>query len=508
MKPQILADYEKLTGVSLQDSLTGAYNHAVFQILFAQEIERYKRYGKPFGLLLIDVDWFSFFNKRHGPIFSDRALQSVYRAIAANIRSVDIAARYSGDCFGVILPESSDAAALEVAERIRLASKTDSDAAVTVSTGIAICPQDGMSRIALVQEATEALVQAKKLGKDRIFIKTHSPQTAEKEQPTILVVDDHPLNQKLVKGILKIAGYAILTAANGHEALHACRKFEIDLILLDVMMPGMDGYETCRRLKTQEHTRMIPVILLTALSDAESRLRGIEAGADDFISRPPNQAELLARTRSLISVKLLNKSLTSVENVLFSMARAVEAKDKYTQGHIERVANLAVSLGRAMDLSGKEIKALHYGGFLHDIGKIGIPHEILNKSGPLTDHEWQIMRQHPEIGYKICMPLGDTLGFALDIIRYHHEKMDGSGYPYGLRDGEIPTVAQIMAVADIYDALVTDRPYRKGMHREKAFDIIMTEATEGKLDMRITQILVDMLTSEKQSDAAQGVWHP
>jgi putative two-component system response regulator len=279
---------------------------------------------------------------------------------------------------------------------------------------------------------------------------------------------------------------------------------EVDLVLLDIMMPEMDGFETCRQLKTQERTRLIPVILLTALDDAQSRLKGIEAGADDFISRPPNKTELLARTRSLIKVRHLNQSLTNVENVLFSMARAVEAKDEYTQGHIERVANLAVSIGRVLNLSPKETKALYYGGALHDIGKLGIPHEILNKPGALTGHEWDVMRQHPEIGYKICQPLGESLGFALDVIRYHHEKMDGSGYPYGLGGSEIPIVARIMAVADIYDALVTDRPYRQGMRREKAMDIITSETAEGKLDKQVTRALGGLVSAKESLSSLVG----
>jgi putative two-component system response regulator len=309
----------------------------------------------------------------------------------------------------------------------------------------------------------------------------------------------------MMSSILKLNGYSVIQATSGQEALHACQKFEVDLVLLDIMMPEMDGFETCRWLKTQERTRLIPVILLTALDDAQSRLKGIEAGADDFISRPPNKTELLARTRSLIKVRHLNQSLTNVENVLFSMARAVEAKDEYTQGHIERVANLAVSIGRALNLSRKETKALYYGGALHDIGKLGIPHEILNKPGPLNSDEWEIMRQHPEIGYKICLPLGESLGSALDIIRYHHEKMDGSGYPYGLKGNEIPDVARIMAVADMYDALVTDRPYRKGMRREKAMEIINQETAEGKLDKLITRALVGLLPANEAIASLVGV---
>ncbi|MDJ0783474.1 MAG: diguanylate cyclase [Desulfosarcinaceae bacterium] len=504
MKPNDLVEYEQRIGPSIKDPLTGTYNHAVFQILFSQEVERFKRYGKPFGLLLIDIDWFSLYNRRHGPIEGDRVLIAVSQAIAENIRSVDTVARFWADRFSVILPETVDTAAVEVAQRIQKAIFEQSEDEITVSIGIAACPNDGIERAALIAAAEEALQQAKRLGKARTFARQHTPEKHNEEPSTILVVDDNPLNLKMMSSILKINGYSVLQAASGHEALHTCQKFEVDLVLLDIMMPEMDGFETCRRLKTQEHTRMIPVILLTALDDAESRLQGIEAGADDFISRPPNKTELLARTRSLIKVRHLNQSLTNVENVLFSMARAVEAKDEYTQGHIERVANLAVSIGRALKLSPKETKALYYGGALHDIGKLGIPHEILNKPGPLSSSEWEIMRQHPEIGYKICLPLGESLGFALDIIRYHHEKMDGSGYPYGLKGKEIPAVARIMAVADIYDALVTDRPYRSGMSREKAMDIIRSETDEGKLDRRITRALEDLLPASETIASSIG----
>ncbi len=337
---------------------------------------------------------------------------------------------------------------------------------------------------------------AKFKGKNSIYINERIPAEPNDEKATVLVVDDDQMNQKLMKGILKKDNYKIITAANGKEALHACEKFEIDLVILDIMMPEMDGFETCLELKKQERTRLLPVILITALGDSQSRLKGIQAGADDFISRPPNQAELLARSSSLIRANKLNKSLTNVENVLFSMASAVEAKDEYTQGHIERVANLAVSMGRMMMLCGKDIKALQYGGILHDIGKIGIPDEILNKPGPLDGNEWEVMKQHPAIGYKICMPIGETLGSALDVIRYHHEKIDGSGYPYGIRGDQIPTVARIMAIADIYDALVTDRPYRKGIGRAKAIEILNEDAANGKLDSKIVDILIHMLASK------------
>jgi putative two-component system response regulator len=255
----------------------------------------------------------------------------------------------------------------------------------------------------------------------------------------------------------------------------------------------MDGYEVCRRLKQDNATRLIPIVLLTALNDEESKVKGIEAGADDFISKPFSKIELFSRVKSLIRVKRLNSSLTSIENVLFSMANMVEAKDSYTQGHIERVAHLAVALGRKMGLAGKELEALKLGGILHDLGKLGIPCDILNKPGSLTSEEWEIMKKHPKIGHTISLPLRSNLGQALDIIRGHHEKMDGSGYPDGKKGDEICMGSRIMAVVDIYDALITDRPYRRALQEKQALEVLLSEAEQGKLDKKIVEGLIKLL---------------
>jgi putative two-component system response regulator len=172
----------------------------------------------------------------------------------------------------------------------------------------------------------------------------------------------------------------------------------------------------------------------------------------------------------------------------------VEAKDAYTQGHTERVSNVAVLLGRKMGLSAHEHEALRLAGMLHDVGKLGVPETILNKPGSLDSEEWEVMKQHAEISYRICLPLKHVLGLALDVIRHHHEKLDGSGYPDGLRGEEISLGARIMAVADIYDALITDRPYRSGMSRDKAIAILRQEAREGKLDQDVVDHLIAMIT--------------
>ncbi len=271
------------------------------------------------------------------------------------------------------------------------------------------------------------------------------------------------------------------------------------------MMPEMGGYEVCRHLKGSEATRLIPVVLVTAFDDMEAKIKGIEAGADDFITKPPNKMELLARTKSLIKFKKQNESLTSIEYVLFSLAKTVEAKDEYTQGHVERVSKLAITLGKKMELSDKEMKALRYGGILHDIGKIAVPCDILNKPGPLSSEEWEVMKSHPVVGYNICLPLKKKLGYALEVIRHHHEKLDGSGYSDGLKNEEISMAARIMAVVDIYDALITDRPYREGMFLEKAVEILNQEANDGKLDKVVVGHLIEVVNAGMNGDATPFV---
>jgi putative two-component system response regulator len=235
------------------------------------------------------------------------------------------------------------------------------------------------------------------------------------------------------------------------------------------------------------------VILLTALEDTPSRLKGIEAGADDFITKPANREELAARTRSLIRVRRMNRDLVSLENALISLANAVEAKDNYTLGHTQRVSTLAVALGAAMGLDPTDQQALRLGGILHDVGKIGVPEKILNKPGPLTAEEWELMKSHAELGYKICLPLLESIGPALDIIRHHHEKLDGSSYPDGLKGNDISLMARIMSVVDSYDALTTDRPYRPAMSKDDALSILREEVDRGRLDGRVLGVLESLV---------------
>ncbi len=494
MKSQLKVHYERQTLSPYTDGLTGLYNHGFFQTVLDHEFRRFRRFGVPFTLAMIDLDAFSVYNERHGPVAGDRSLKQIAQAIRQSIREIDFAARYGGDVFAVLLIGIDAQAAQVVAERIRMATERLPEALPTVSVGLASCPRDAATKHQLIQKAQEALLRAKIGGKNRIFFYEREHATPN-HRPRVLVVDDERINLELVGAVLSSVDFEVFKASSGEEALSLLGKTDVDLVLLDILLPGIDGYEVCRRLKQQEATRLIPVILLTGLDDLTARIQGIEAGADDFLVKPPNHMELIARTRSLVKVKSLNDSLIGTENVLISLARAVEAKDVYTRGHISRTSELAVLVGKRMGLSGRDVEALRLGGILHDIGKIGVPREILNKPGPLSPEEFGIIKSHPDVGHQICLPLKKTLGPALQVIRHHHERLDGRGYPDGLGGDEIPVVASIMAIVDMYDALVSDRPYRSALSREAALKILREDARIGRLDSEIVETLIELLGS-------------
>ncbi|NEP76444.1 HD-GYP domain-containing protein, partial [Okeania sp. SIO2G5] len=251
-----------------------------------------------------------------------------------------------------------------------------------------------------------------------------------------------------------------------------------DLILLDVMMPGMDGFEVCRRLKQNDHTRLIPIIFITALNDRRSRLKGIEAGGDDFLSKPFDQLELSARVKSLIHQKRLNEDLDHAEKVLFSIASTIESRDPNTGDHCDRLVQRGEQFGQFLNLSRSDIRNLMWGAYLHDIGKVGIPDNVLLKKGKLSAEEWQIMKQHVNIGEQICKPLRTMRG-VLPIIRHHHERWDGTGYPDGLRGHDIPYLAQVFQLIDVYDALTSERPYKKALSPEESLRVMMSETEKG-----------------------------
>ena len=291
--------------------------------------------------------------------------------------------------------------------------------------------------------------------------------SAAPAKPLILVVDDVAANRDLLEGYLVDLGYEVRQARDGREALDLTEAKEPDLVLLDIAMPRIDGLEVCRRLKTHPTRRLVPVVLITAATDRATKLKGLEAGADEFLTKPFDAQELLVRTKVLLRERALNKRLDATEDVLAAFARTVEARDLYTIHHAERVALYSRSIGRALGGMDEDLEALYMGGLLHDLGKIAIPDAILLKSGSLTEEELATMRTHSVEGEKICGSLRSVAQF-LPIIRHHHERVDGSGYPDHLVGAEIPSGGRIAAVADSWDAMVSNRPYRTALSLDEA----------------------------------------
>ena len=269
-----------------------------------------------------------------------------------------------------------------------------------------------------------------------------------------------------------------MTASDGEEALGMVESAHPDLVLMDVMMPKLNGFDVCERIKRNPATRLTPVVLITALHERERKIEGINAGADDFLTKPVDPHELKARASSLVRLKRYTDDLDSAESVIMSLALVIEARDAYTDGHCQRLAAYATSLGTALRLSEDAIAALFRGGYLHDVGKVGIPDEVLLKTGPLTDAEYRRIKDHPLIGDRLCGELR-SLRQVRPIVRHHHERLDGSGYPDGLKGDEIPLLAQIMGIVDVYDAITTKRPYKAAGTAEEGYAELMDEVARG-----------------------------
>lgn len=323
-------------------------------------------------------------------------------------------------------------------------------------------------------------------------------QSQQSVTGTILVADDQALNRELLEELLTAQGFKVVTVTDGVSALEQLAKTQVDLVLLDVMMPRLTGFEVCQKIKSNPETDLIPVVLVTALSDKQDRLEGIKAGADDFLTRPVDRTELLARVRSLLKLKFRTDELERAESVLFSLARSIEGKDPYTHGHCERLAEESVLLGEQVGLSDDQITALRRAGVVHDIGKVAVPDAILLKPGRLTPEEWEVIRQHPIVGERICAPL-KSFRSVLPIIRHHHERYNGTGYPDGIRGDEIPIAARVLQIVDVYDALTTERPYKKAFSSAEALITMREEVAKGWWDPQIFHTFERMIRSTKDN---------
>jgi putative two-component system response regulator len=302
-------------------------------------------------------------------------------------------------------------------------------------------------------------------------------------------VDDEPAGRETLESILEPEGYYLVLAENGYEAIERAKAIQPDVILLDVMMPGMNGFEVCRHIRNEKELAEVPILFLTALDDRQSLLNGLEAGADDFISKPFDRYELRARLLGITRLnryrKLMNERknleeahkqlLFAYDETIEGWSRAMDLRDKETEGHSQRVTELTLKLASAFGVPKQDLVHVRRGALLHDMGKLGIPDSILLKTSKLDDEEWEFMRQHPQLAYNMLYPI-EYLRPALDIPFCHHEKWDGSGYPRGLQGEQIPLAARLFAIVDVWDALTSDRPYRKAWEREKVLTYIKEES--------------------------------
>lgn len=319
-------------------------------------------------------------------------------------------------------------------------------------------------------------------------------------EPTILLVDGVDLNRRVVRATLQGIGARFLEARRPSEAFDILRAERVDLVVCDMFLPGQNGMDFCRELKSDRNTQLLPVLMLTSVQGSEHEVAGLTSGADEYLLQPAHPSVLKARVLSMLRHKAALDSLDEVESILFTLAQAVEERDKCTSDHCRRLSYFSVELGIRMGLTRNELLALHRGGYLHDIGKIGIPDAILNKQGELTEDEWRVMRSHVIRGEEICRPMKSLVN-VLPIIRHHHEKCDGTGYPDRLKGNDIPLLARILQIADVFDALSSERSYKKALTTHDACRQLEKEAAAGWRDPELVPLFVKML--EGEDDAAR-----
>ena len=309
----------------------------------------------------------------------------------------------------------------------------------------------------------------------------------------VLIVDDEPSIAQLLRRVLEADGHRVVVAADGNAALDQVSRCHPDLVVLDIDMPRLGGFEVCRRLKAAPATRLLPVLVLTGTGAADARVRAWELGADEFLTKPFHPLEVAARCRSLLRQKDLVDALDSAESVVFTLVRAIEAKSAYTYGHSTRVTGYALDLAGRVGLGESDRDLLRRGSALHDIGKISMPDAIIDKPGPLTAEEYEVIKRHPADGARIVEPLRSARD-VIPLVRWHHERMDGAGYPDGLAGADIPPLVRMLAVADVYDALASDRPYRPAMPHERCRQVMAENAAGGGLDPELTRAFFEAVT--------------
>ena len=336
----------------------------------------------------------------------------------------------------------------------------------------------------------------KKAGEYPIAISSRSLASEDPDLPTakILIVDENSLSRMTAADLLQLDGYEIIEAETEDAVFDNIAQYQPDLILLDAMMRRLDSFALCRQLKGNYRTNNIPVVFTTLTNDREQRIKAMEAGGSDVLVKPLNRIELSTRVKSLINQKRISDGFNQTEQVLFTIAKAIESRSVTKAGSV-RVASLVRSFGQYLGLRHDEIEDLAFAAHLHDIGTIAIPDAVMLKAGKLTESEKELIREHVSLGEEICQSLRHR-GGVLPIVRHHHERWDGGGYPDGLSKTDIPYLAQIFQIIDIYDALTSDRPHKKAYSPESALQIILEETELGWRNPQLTEQLVLFIRSQ------------
>ena len=519
---KILSQLRTIERISMIDQLTNLPNRRSFELRLNSEWRRALREQKPLSILMIDVDRFKDYNDAYGHQQGDAALQIAAKVYSASIkRAGDFAARWGGEEFIVLLPNTDPRGAIGVAELIRSTIETTiipdpngKATKITVSVGVSTWMHGRSDTLdELISEADTSLYAAKNSGRNRVvhFSRNNLVKKDEKRK-TVFIVDDNATNLTAAEDALE-EEYRVVALSSAAQMFTILKRLTPDMILLDIEMPDMDGFEAMERLKASSAYTHIPVIFLTGLIDAESEAHGIELGAVDFIAKPFSKPVLLNRIRNHLHIdNLIRKRTTQLvmrteqlirlqNSIVYTLSDIVESRDENTGGHIDRTVTFMEILISAMlergvyadDMRNWNLDSVISSARLHDIGKIAIPDAILNKPGPLTTEEAKIMKSHTVEGERIldkAMQRADDTEFlhnAKLFAAYHHERWDGSGYSYGMKGMEIPLHGRIMAVVDVYDALVSERPYKKTFTHEQAVSII-TEESGRHFDPKVAEV--------------------
>ena len=525
---QLLNQFRKIEHLQMSDQLTDLPNRRSFDIKLAEEWDKAGQEQTLLSVILTDIDHFKKYNEVYGHNQGDLALKSIAGTFSqALLQPAYFIARRDFEEFVVILPETDSHNALDVAESLRkhaeemvIPTPDGAPTKITVSVGVNTrAPEYSGTIDDFLTGADIALYEAKTKGRNKVcsynllsekkeYESSDAVREPETVRSTVFIVDDNETNLTLAEDAL-VKEYRVIALSSAVKMFEALKKFKPDLILLDVEMPEMTGFEAMKKLKEDTLYADIPVIFLTGLSDAESEAYGIELGAVDFIMKPFTEPVLMNRIKNHLNIDEMVRDRTRQlaqrteqlarrteqlvrlqHGIVFTLADVVENRDSNTGGHIDRTSLYMKILIDAMllqgvysdEMIGWDLDSVVSSARLHDLGKIAIPDSVLNKPDKLTDEDFLIIQTHPKVGERIIEQMtkrtGDAefLKNARYFAAYHHEKWLGTGYPYGLKETDIPLHGRIMAVIDVYDALVSDRPYKKAFPHEKAVSIIMEDS--------------------------------